>query len=150
MTDDLTPREITREFDRIAEQQRAQDTRLAELAAGTAPFREITELRTELGRVEAELKADIRDIKGELRREADAVEGRSLDRFNRATRAVEGLGARTDERFKELGSRTDERFKELQGQKQFTRQQVVAIIAVIVPLAIALISIIFASHGIKV
>lgn len=150
MTDDLTPREIAREFDRIAEQQRAQDTRLAELAGSTAPFREVTELRTEMGRVEAELKAEIRDVRSDLRREADGVEGRSLDRFNRATRAVEGLGARMDERLKEQGARTDERFKELQGQRQFTRQQVVAIVAVIVPLAVALISIILASHGVKV
>lgn len=137
MADELTPREIAREFDRIAQQQKDQDDRINQLALNTASSREITELRADLTRTDQVLTDGLREARSDLRREIDAVDARSRDRYDRVLALIDAVGKRIDGVMTTIEQRT-----------QFSRQSIIAIVAIIVTLVTSLLTILASSKGI--
>lgn len=130
MADDIPPGELAhrlvraeQRLDDLDKGQKHQDDRVAKTASHAGLVSAVADLRGEMGRMEGELKADLRsglrDLKDDVRRDLDAAERRA-----------------------------DERFKGVEARTQFSRTQIIAIIAIIVPLVTALVGIIAAGHGV--
>lgn len=131
MTDGFTPGEILREFQRIAEQQRAQDDRVTELARNMALARDVIDLRAQLERAVAARTADMREMRRELERADEQQEQRLKDLINLVNREV------------------DEVKSDITTRHQLSRQQWLGIAAIIATLVAAWIGALISSGGIK-
>lgn len=152
MADDLTPREMARELDRlgdrlrnvenrITDSLRAYDDRLTQLASNLAPIREVTDLRADLAKLEQALADDMRDVRAELGRAADRLDANSKDRYAQAKEANKAVSDRLDETVRTWHERWE-------GRGQLTWQRILGIAGIIATLLAALITVVLSGKGI--